>query len=354
MYHDALENGANIRKGEIRVMAIISQSVDIHHLKLKNRLVMPPMATARSAAGDLVSPELCEYYKERALYSRIGLIITEHSYISPQGKAGRSQLSMAADDVLEGMRTLTRTVHETGVKIMAQINHAGSRADREVTGCEPVGPSPVLHPNGGKAPLSVPHELTKAEIKGIVSDFAQAARRAKEAGFDGVEIHSAHGYLLNQFYSPLTNRRQDEYGADTMENRIRFHVEVIRAVREAVGDEYPIAIRIGGCDYHEGGSTEKDCVEACRVFEKAGVDLLDITGGLFGYIIPGRTEPGYFKEMSKAVKEAVKIPVLLTGGVKKISQASELLEAGWTDLIGVGRAIFKDARWADKEAELQG
>lgn len=115
-----------------------------------------------------------------------------------------------------------------------------------------------------------------------------------------------------------------------------------------VGDDYPIAIRLGGCDYREGGSTVEDCVEACRIFEKAGVDLLDITGGIFGYMRPGHTEPGYFKEMSGAVKKAVKIPVLVTGGVKTLEGAEGLLEEGCADLIGVGRAIFKNAHWAEE------
>ena len=215
-----------------------------------------------------------------------------------------------------------------------------------MTGCEPVGPSQVIHPNSGKRSLSVPHELTKAEIRKITDDFAQAARRAKEAGFDGVEIHSAHGYLLNQFYSPLTNKRKDEYGNDTIENRVRFHIEVIRAIKETVGAAYPVAIRFGGCDYQEGGSTVADCVEACRWFEKEGVDLLDITGGLFGYMRQGHTEPGYFKDMSQAVKKAVHIPVLLTGGIKTVRDGDQLLKEEDADLIGVGRAIFKDAKWA--------
>lgn len=156
-------------------MEIISQPIMINRLRLKNRLVMPPMATAKSASGGLVSPDLGEYYRERALYSRIGMIITEHSYVSLQGKAGRHQLSMASDDVLKGMRTLTDTIHETDVAVVAQISHAGSRAEREVVGCDPVGPSPLIHPNAGKNPLSIPHELTKEEIKGIVSDFVPPA-----------------------------------------------------------------------------------------------------------------------------------------------------------------------------------
>lgn len=334
------------------MMEDIDRPIAVGRLTLKGRLVMPPMATAKSAPGGLVSRELCAYYMERARYSHIGMIITEHSYISRQGQAGVHQLSMASDDVIEGMRMLTDMIHETDVKIMAQISHGGSRAAAEKTGCEPVGPSAVVHPNAAKGDLSVPRALTKAEIRGITEDFAQAARRAKAAGFDGVEIHSAHGYLLDQFYSPLTNVRHDEYGADTIEDRTRFHVEVIRAVREMVGDDYPVAIRLGGCDYREGGSTVEDCVAACRIFEQAGVDLLDITGGLFGYLRPGHTEPGYFKDMSGAVKKAVKIPVLLTGGVKTVDGARELLLEENADLIGVGRAILKDPHWIKEEEGL--
>ena len=174
-------------------MEMITKPIQLNGLTIKNRLVMPPMATAKSAPGGLVNQELCDYYRERALYSRVGLIITEHSYINIQGKAGEHQLSMASDNVMETMRTLTDTIHKTDVKLMAQINHAGSRAASDNTGCEPVGPSGILHPNGGKNTPEMPRELTREGIRRITEDFAQAARRAKEAGFDGVEIHSAHG-----------------------------------------------------------------------------------------------------------------------------------------------------------------
>ncbi len=190
--------------------------------------------------------------------------------------------------------------------------------------------------------------MTAEQIRETVSWFAQAALRAKKAGYDGVEIHSAHGYLLNQFYSPLTNFRTDEYGCQSIENRTRFHAEVIAAVREAVGEDYPVAIRLGGCDYAEGGSTMEDCVAACRIFEACGVDLIDLTGGLFGYVRPDCTEPGYFKDMTVAVKKAVQIPVLLTGGVTTAAEAEALLEADCADLIGVGRAIYSNAHWAEK------
>ena len=188
-------------------------------------------------------------------------------------------------------------------------------------------------------------ELSTDEIHRIAEFFADAALRAKKAGYDGVEIHSAHGYLLNQFYSPLINRRRDEYGPDSMENRLRFHKEVLFRTRELVGDEFPIAVRLGGCDYQEGGSSEEDAAEASRLLYGYGADMIDISGGMNGYIIERHDYPGYFKDMSKNVKEAVRIPVMTTGGVTRPEEAEELLSGGYADLIGVGRAIYKDAAW---------
>ena len=162
-----------------------------------------------------------------------------------------------------------------------------------------------------------------------------------------MELHAAHGYLLNQFYSPLTNRRTDVYGGQTLDSRIRFLLETLKAVRGAVGEEYPIAVRLGGCDYKEGGSSIADSVSACIALEKAGADLLDISGGLFGYMVSDSREPGYFRDMTAQIKQAVQIPVLLTGGVTTPEQAEKLLAEKAADLIGVGRALLKDPSWAD-------
>ncbi|MBE5781636.1 MAG: NADH:flavin oxidoreductase [Clostridiales bacterium] len=328
---------------------MLKESLNIGKMTVNNRLVMPPMATAKSTPDGVVTEELCEYYRERAEGGKIGLIITEHSYISKDGKASNGQLSIAEDTDVEGLKKLTETIHSCGSKVIAQINHAGSAALPEVTGCDPVGPSALMHPR--KAGAVLPKELSKEDICRIEDAFAAAALRAKEAGFDGVEIHSAHAYLLNQFYSPLTNHRSDEYGVDTMENRIRIHLETVQKVRKAVGEDYPIALRLGGCDYTEGGSTLMDAVAACVLLEQAGVDLLDISGGMRGYIRPDYTEPGYFSDMTAAIKAKVQVPVLLTGGVTKGEEAENLLAAGAADLIGVGRAIFKDADWARNEVK---
>ena len=178
--------------------------------------------------------------------------------------------------------------------------------------------------------------------------YADAARRAMEAGFDGVEIHSAHSYLLNQFYSPLTNLRTDAYGG-SLENRIRIIRACVRAVREAIGPDAVLAVRLGGSDYMEGGSTIADAVEAGRAFVADGVDLMDMSGGMCTFSIPGRNYAGFFRDMTEAVKAAVDVPVILTGGVWSAEKAEGLLQDGAADLIGVGRAMLKNPRWAEEQ-----
>ena len=310
---------------------------------LNTRIVMPPMATETSDGGK-VTGELCEFYRLRAENPLVGMIITEHMYIEDRGKATKGQMSIAEDIVVDGLKKLTKTVHETnpGLKIVAQINHAGGRTTSEVTGYEKISASAYEY-NG-----SICREMTVEEIHEVADRFAAAARRVKEGGYDGVEIHSAHGYLLCQFYSPMTNHRSDEYGPQSMENRLRFHKLVLEKVRAAVGEDFPVFVRLGGCDYMEGGSTEEDAAEAAKLLQSYGADLIDVSGGMCSYRRPDHTEPGYFGSMSKKIKEAVSIPVIVTGGVETMDQAERLLEDGSADLVGVGRALLKDPSWTGK------
>lgn len=318
---------------------MLNTSIYIKNLKLKNRLVMPPMATSNGNEGKIM-PKHYDYYHEKSLGGYIGLIITEHSYIHEEGKASLNQISIARDEDIEGMQKLVETIHDNETPVFAQINHAGSR---NVDGRR-VSASAVAHPRA-KDGEALPEEMSVEDIQQVINDFADAAVRAKKAGFDGVEIHGAHGYLLNQFYSPLTNKRTDQYGGD-ISSRIQIILEVIQAVRQAVGDDYPVALRLGACDYIEGGSTEEDAVEASLAFEKAGIDLLDISGGMNGYIRPGRNEEGYFRDVTTLIKEQVSIPVLLTGGIKTREGVESLLQNNCADMIGVGREIFKNSNWA--------
>ncbi len=324
---------------------MIRNKMKIGSFNIRSRIVMPPVATYQSTADGKVTEQMIRYYKERAANSNVGMIITEHSYISLQGKAKEKQLSVSSDDDIEGLTRLTEEIHKNGVAAMAQLNHAGSAALTSATGMKAVSASNVILPTDPVMGDGIePDVLSKDEIQKVISDFAAAAGRAKKAGYDGVEIHSAHAYLLNQFYSPLTNKRTDEYGG-SLDNRLRIHREVIRAVRNEVGEDYTIAVRLGGCDYMDGGSTIEDSVYAARVLEEEGVDLIDVSGGMCRYILKGHDEPGYFREMSMAIKNAVKIPVLLTGGIKILADADALLNEGAADLIGVGRELLKDAKW---------
>ncbi|HEY5433107.1 MAG TPA: NADH:flavin oxidoreductase [Coriobacteriia bacterium] len=323
-------------------MSHLLEALSRGKLRLKNRLVMPPMATAKADADGNMTDELLAYYDEKSRGGALGLVITEHCYITKQGMNRTGQPSIADDGTIEGWRRMTEVFHRNGTKAVMQINHSGGACSSEATGLEVVAPWDIPSPSGRG---ETPRPLTHDEIDAIVEQFAAAACRVKQAGFDGVEIHAAHGYLLNQFFSPLTNKRTDEYGGDVV-GRTRMHLEVIAAVRRAVGDSFPILLRLGARDYVEGGTRIEDSVAAAISFERAGVDVLDITGGLTGYIRPGHDEPGYFAELSEAVMGVVSIPVILTGGVTEPEQAEGLLAEGKADLIGVGRAILKDSGWA--------
>ena len=313
-------------------------------IKLKNRLVMPPMATAKSTDDGKITNDILDYYREKSEGGYLSLIIIEHSYVSKDGMASKNQLSVADDSCIDGLKKLADTIHENGSKAVMQISHAGSLARSEVNE-NPVGPSPVLNPR--KLNDNIPRELTKEDIQVVIGNFRDAALRVKDAGFDGVEIHSAHGYLLNQFLSPLTNKRSDEYGGN-IRGRLKIHIEIIKAVREAVGKDYPILLRLGASDYMDGGTTVDDSKIAAQSFEKAGVDMIDITGGMCGFILQDNKEQGYFSPLTLAVKNVVKIPVILTGGITKASAAENLLKEGKADFIGVGRAVMSDSQWAKK------
>ena len=314
---------------------LLHTPLTVHNVKLANRLVMPPMATGKTPDGT-VQDDLLAYYDARSKGGCIGLIVTEHAYISPEGKAHEGQLSVSRDTDIPGLTKLVETIHKNNTHVIAQINHAGSAAMEEITGYPAISASVTAQPEYARKSEKPVREMTADDMQ--------------EGGFVGVENHAGHGYLLEQFYSPLGNKRTDAYGGD-LDGRIHLLLDVIRAVREAVGADYLVALRLGASDYTEGGATIDDAVYACKKFEKAGVDLLDISGGFNGFTVKNRKDPGFFSDASSAIREAVHVPVILTGGVTKANEAEALLEEGAADLIGVGRAIFKDADWAKKEME---
>ena len=303
---------------------LLNEELKLKNISLRNRIVMPPMAREGSADGK-VTENLIEYYRLRAECT--GLIITEHAYVSIEGKSTPKQLSMADDSVIDGFRNLTDAIHEENCFAIAQLNHGG----KELI---------------SRDWLNI-NSMSKEDIEKVKEDFANAAIRTKKAGFDGVEIHAAHEYLLTHFYSPYTNKRSDEYGG-SLENRLRLANEIIQEVRASVGEDYIVAIRFGAYDYWEGGSKLEEIPIAVKSFIDSGVDLIDISGGLCRSRNPYSKEPGYFKELSKIAKDVSSVPVILTGGVKKARDAENLLNEGYCDLIGIGRAMIMDAEWSKK------
>ncbi len=324
-------------------MALLTSPFVMNKLELHNRIVLPPLATEKSAEGGKVSKSLLEYYDAITADRAIGLVIVEHCYVHLSGKASASQLSVDSNASLSELTTLANTIQHNGSKAVMQISHAGSATSEEVTGSVVIGPSAVANPRKG----IMPREMTLEEIEEIIQSFIASAKLVKEAGFDGVEIHSAHGYFLNQFYSPLTNLREDAYGG-SLENRVRIHLEIIKGIRKVVGNNFPILLRLGASDYSEGGTTLEDSLKVVPLFEEAGVDIIDISGGFCGYAGNDPSEEGYFSELSGPIMQVTKCPVILTGGILSAEKAEMILVEKKASLIGVGRAMLKDHHWANK------
>lgn len=320
------------------------KGIAVNRLRLANRLVMAPMATNQAPGGQVTEGHLF-HYSNRSRGGVFALVETEHCCVRNDGRASGKQLSVATDAALPGLMRLADAVHQNDAKIFCQISHAGSCASQAVTGCVPMGPSAVVNPGFTSRAKEMPRAMRQTDIDGVVAAFADAARRVRAAGFDGVEIHAAHGYLLNQFYSPITNRRDDTYSGKTLAGRIRLHLQIIAAVRRAVGEDYPVALRLGACDHMDGGSTLADAAAAAQAFEAAGIDMISVSGGLVGYILKEDTRPGYFAPEARAIKAAVAIPVMLTGGVTSARDAQALIDDQAADLIGIGRAVLKDPDW---------
>ncbi len=323
---------------------MLEQSFSIGKKNLNTRLAMAPVDMQMSDHGT-VSDAQVEYYDERTKGGCVGLVILEHSFVRVDGKVMENQLSCAKDEDIEGLKRLGEAIHANGSRVVAQISHAGFKSlyyDDGLEGISPSGSPEMENPETYRKT----HAMTVAEIDALVEAFRQAARRVKAAGLDGVELHGAHGYLLNQFYSPLSNHRKDDYGPDSIENRVRLHLRILKAVREELGQDLLVGIRFGAYDYKENGSTIEDGVAAAKLLEAAGADFIDVSGGFCGSRPLDRKFPGVFSDSSSAIKAAVSVPVLTAGRIKTREDAEKLLAEGATDMISVGRAIVKDPEWA--------
>ena len=241
--------------------------------------------------------------------------------------------------MIPGLKKLTAAVHKNKALIVLQINHAGGKASSKICGTQPVAPSPITLLE------EAAREHSTKEIEKIIEAFNQAARRAKEAGFDAVEVHGAHGFLLNQFNSPLCNKRNDEYGG-SLEKRTCLSVQILKKIRKELGKNYPLLYRLGADDLKPGGITPEDGKEIAKILVKVGVNIIDISGGLCGIAPLSLTGQGYFIPLAEGIKQVIDVPVIGVGGVTSLDFADKVIREGKVDLIAVGRAILKDPDWA--------
>ncbi|WP_243359593.1 NADH:flavin oxidoreductase [Fundidesulfovibrio terrae] len=312
----------------------------IKSLTLKNRFVRS--ATWEGLAGDdgSVTPRLSDMMAELAR-GEVGLIISSHAFVSPEGQAGLKQLGAYSDKLEDGLASMTKAVHDAGGKIALQLAHAGTQANAKLSGKRPVGPSAL--------PDADCRELDAEGIAATVAAFARAAGRAKETGFDAVQIHSAHGYLLNQFLSPAWNKRTDEYGGP-LENRARLLMEVTHAVRGAVGAGFPVLAKINSEDFVAGGQTREDSAAVAAMLEAASVDAIELSGGCrpageaFMPARKGRIktkeQEGYYRQAAALCKSRLKIPLMLVGGLRSIEVCEEVLKSGLADYISLCRPLI--------------
>ena len=315
---------------------------------MRTRTIQSGMVANLSTEDGIITDRDICYMVERAK-NYIGLQIVGAAYITKQAHAYKYQAAIDRDECIEGLSRLTKAVHEAGGNIGIQIWHGGSQADPRYSGMEIVSSSP------NDTPFGKCHELTVDEIQVIVKQFGDAALRAKKAGFDMLEIHGTHGYLIDQFFSPLTNWRTDEYGG-SLENRMRFGIEVTKAMREAVGPEFPISFRITSDDMagDKGNTVKEACIFANKLVDEAGVQIINVsvTGGL-GAISGADSPEAVLVERAAEIKKSLgsKAFVSVANRIKDPAIAERILASGMTDLVTMGRALLCDPELLTKACE---
>lgn len=332
-------------------MSVMFETTEINGMTLPNRFVRS--ATWEGMAGEdgTCTPKLVKLMADLA-EGAVGMIITSHAYVRKDGQAGPWQLGVYEDRLMDGLRRMTDTMHTHDSRVVIQLAHAGLFANPRLTGQMPLAPSSVE--GFVKSP---PKEMSQEAIRDITESFGEAARRAREAGFDGVQIHAAHGYLLNQFLSPAFNRRRDEYGGPA-ENRARAALEVLHRIREAVGNDYPVLIKMNCQDFLDHGLGLEDSLKIGALLEEGGLDAIELSGGTmvsgklppFWEGIKSEDKEAYFRDAAKAFKAQLRIPLILVGGNRSFSLAERLVHEGCADYISMSRPLIREPhlikRWA--------
>jgi 2,4-dienoyl-CoA reductase-like NADH-dependent reductase (Old Yellow Enzyme family)/thioredoxin reductase len=331
------------------------EPVQLGTMTLKNRIVFPPVLTKYATEEGFVTDPLIEFYRERAK-GGAGLIIVESAYIDPLGKFARKMPGICEDKFLPGLERLRKAVHSSGAKIAIELFHAGRQTTSKIIYGQPVSPSGLACPVTGEKP----RVLSIEEVRHLIDQYSEAAKRAREAGFDTVEFDAGYGHLITQFLSPHTNQRGDGYGGD-FNGRMRFAKEILLSTREKVGREYPILFRLNGDDLLPGGNRLEDAKEIARALEELGVSGLDIVAGIHESrkdmdtfskhsACPG-SPFGVWIPLARGIKEVVSLPVIAGGRINDPDLAESILQKSDADLIALGRALIADPEFPQKAAE---
>ena len=324
-------------------MSKLFEPGEINGMKLANRFVRSATWEGMAADDGACTPKLIDLMVNLAK-GDVGLIISSHAYVSPEGQAGPWQLGVYDDRLIPELEAMTTAVHESGGKIVMQLAHAGYFANAKLTGQTPMAPSNAE--GFAKGPRK---EMKADDIQGVVKAYGAAAKRAQTAGFDGVQIHSAHGYLLSQFLSPAFNQRQDEYGGD-IRNRARALIEVLREVRQTVGKYYPVLVKLNCQDFIENGLQPEDSLQAGKMLVENGIDAIELSGGVLigGKLSPSRMgiksaeKEAYFQNEARAFKKDISVPLILVGGNRSFQVAEHLVNEGVTDYISLCRPLIRE------------
>jgi 2,4-dienoyl-CoA reductase-like NADH-dependent reductase (Old Yellow Enzyme family) len=325
-------------------MATLFDKTTIKGMTLRNRLVRSATWEGMCEQDGKPTGKVVKWYQNLA-QGGVGLIISGYAFVRPEGKQLPGKMGIHTDSFAADFENLTRAVHDAGGKVAIQLVHSGGETDAKTAGQQPLAPSGVKVDQFPEMPA----ELTKDEISDIVTAFAEGARRAKAWGFDAVQLHGAHGFLINQFLSPLTNRRTDEYGG-SMDNRCRFLLEVYRKVRETVGADYPVLIKLNAADHLDGGLEIDDAVYAAKKLSGAGIDTIEISTGTpaSGEKGPARGKinkperEAYNLDLARRFKKEVGCPVMVVGGFRSYEVAEKAIRDDGMDYISMARPLIRE------------
>ncbi len=347
-------------------MSELFEPAEINGMKLRNRFIRSGTWTGMATEDGFMTAKLKDLIVNVAR-GGAGAVIPDYAPVLKNGQSAARQLSVYSDAQISGLAELVDAVHAAGAMIVLQLVHGGAHSKTQFTGEQPMGPSAMTPAEGKFGPFDGCREMNQDDIDYVVKGYAAAAVRARKAGFDGVQIHCAHGYLFSQFLSPFYNKRTDKYGG-SLENRIRIVAQTYEQVRKAVGADYPILVKMNVTDFLDDGISTEDAYQAAKTYAQMGIDGIELSGGTsWGALILGdfnkgpmqfKREEGYYQEMGRRLKAALGVPIILTGGIRKYETAQTFLDDGTADYIGMCRPLIREPglinRWKSGDTTESG